>query len=200
MTSPIVQANRFGLVETHCGCWRRVIQRDTAPAGAVFEPDRQADQELEREHDGDDSDRNEHLLEVGIHECHRPGDHREARCHPDLVLVENGRPHLPTVIGQAKDDLPDSQVQHERSPFGSIACKEPRRRWPGPAARRSPLHDVDRAAPALAGFPDTSAQAPSARPLRCSNDRAFFVPTGKLRRGHAGPRCRRCPRRHRVPG
>ena len=110
MASPIVQANRFGLVDTHCGGWRRVHPVRHHAGRAVPEPDRQADQEFERERDRDDSDRHEDLLEVGVHECHRPRYHREAGCHPDLVLVEHGRSPLPCVIGPTLDDLPQRHV------------------------------------------------------------------------------------------
>jgi hypothetical protein len=38
IASPSVQANRFGLAETHCGGRRRVIARATTPVGLYRNP------------------------------------------------------------------------------------------------------------------------------------------------------------------
>ena len=111
--SPIIQAKRLGLADTHSGGETAREQARHEPHRAAAQARRQPQQELGEEEGRDDLERQVIPVEVGESEGHGPDDHGQPGRGADLVLVEHGRVQHPSVGREAGDVLTEPEL-HRR--------------------------------------------------------------------------------------
>ena len=156
ITRPSVQANRFGLADTHCGSWRAAEGAREPSERAQAQAADKAQRELGEEQHGHGLDRRVDLREVREGEGRGSQPHRQAGDRAHRVLVEHCRAQRPAVDVEALDRLAEgptddrcsgSRPQAATSVGGSntdrVACKA--------AARRS--CSVSRPSSAIAAIP-----------------------------------------------